>query len=327
MTTPDARRTSWLARMPVWLMVVVMSTALFAAATYAATRPQNGRPAPPPPVASSGSNPSPTPSRYHLPTASPSPAPEKPELTAAVSAIEKKHDVQLGVAIAPLAPVGQQTVAAFEAGTVNTGKAWATLDVAIALAVMREPKQPEDLDYLLNRALIEGSTAADEALWSFLGDPEDAAEKTRAILQEAGDNATVVRSTSPDPDVQPYAQTLWSNRAQAQFGAAIYCMDGTWSVMNRMDDQPAEARWGLGRLARTQYKSGSGTQPNGTLLVRQFGAATLANGDRVGIGISAVASADAEQQAKDAISELADTIYNQATGFGGSCNAAPLGGG
>lgn len=319
MPKPAPPRQSWLARIPIWALVIMLGAALTGAIAYAATRPQNGRPAPPPPVASSGSRPSATPSASTLPTADPASAPSLPELEAAVAEIEARHWVNLGVAIAPLSPVGQARMAAYEAGTIRNGEAWATIDIAIALAVKREPKQPEDLNYLLNRAIIESSPAADDALWSFLGSAEDASDKVEAILREAGDVTTVVRSTSSDPQVPAYATSLWSNREQARFGAAIYCMPGTWTVMNRMDDQPAADRWGLGRLPRTQFKGGSGTQPNGTVLLRQFGAVTLGDGSRVGVGLAAVARSGGESAAKEAANELADALYNHATGFAGSC--------
>lgn len=310
-----------LARTPIWLMVVVMGALLTWSITYGATRPQNGRPAPPPLVAANGPSPSSSPSPL-LPTATPTPAPaiKLPELDKAIHAIESTRKVSLGVAISPLSPVGRPTTYPYEGGTLRTGEAWSTIDVVLALAVVRESKQPEDLDYLLTRAIVESSPAGDDALWAFLGNDAAAAQKTVNILRSAGDNSTVVPEGRTRPQYSPYSQTLWSNAAQSQFAAALYCMEDSWPILTRMDDEPVARKWGLSALPRTQSRSGSGPQTNGTILVRQFGAVTLQDGTRVGIGLAAVAVDGTEETAITALDELVAKVYSLAHGFrAGSC--------
>lgn len=318
MSGTEQRGLRRLARVPVWLMIVTMSVVLTAAIAFAATRPQNGSAALPA-NASSGASASATPSQTG-PTESPAPAPDNPELAATIAQIQANRGVSLGIAIVPLSPDGTLLRTPYETGVLRSGMSWATIDVAIALAVVRGTKQPEDLDYLLHRAIIESSPAGDEALWSFLGSEEVAAKLTTDVLRQAGDHTTVVPSTRTLPNHPTYDQTIWSNANQAIFAAGIYCEPDTWTVLTRMDEQPASAKWGLGTLVRTQFKSGSGLQPNGTTLVRQVGVATLSNGTRVGIGMAAVAVDGTEATAQTALTEAAAAIYSQATGFvGGHC--------
>ena len=48
----------------------------------------------------------------------------------------------------------------------------------MALAILDQERQPQQRDYMFNKALADDSAAGDEALWAFLGTPEQAASAT-----------------------------------------------------------------------------------------------------------------------------------------------------
>lgn len=313
---PDSTRIKdVLHRIPIQVIAVLMGIFLFVTVAYAATRPANGRQTPEQlgNAEQVSPTPTPTPTPSEVPPAAP--APELPELEAAVQKIEAESQVTLGISIVPISPVGTQLMEPYVLGA-EGGNAWSTLDVVIALAVIRNAKQPEDVDYLLNRAISESSPAGDEALWAYLGDASTAADKTTSKLRQLGDTETVVNSTSSAYPTTTFNETQWSNTGQAISIAAMYCLDDTWPILSRLDNP--ENPWGLAQLARTWVKSGSGQLANGATEVRQLALVMLADGNRVGIGLSAVANDGTAETAQNAVTALVPAIY-QATGFDGHC--------
>lgn len=279
----------------------------------------SSEPAPPPVVASSAS---PTPVVSPTPSPGPSlpPAPALAGLAQEIRRIELEHSVNLGVAIAPIGQAEQVTQSPWQSGTLTTTEAWSTMDVPIAIAVFRSDKQPEDLDYLFSRALLEGSSAGDDALWSFLGSDEMAAAKTTAVLRDGGDYNTVVPVASPRQGSSGHTQAIWSTSDQARFMAGAYCMPDAWPVLTKLGEMSPDRGWGLSRLTRAQAKGGTGVTVAGNELVRQMGVITLGDGSKVGVSIIAAALDGTAQTATTAVNELANGLPTKAIGLGtGHC--------
>ena len=304
-----------LSQIPTLVLAVVLGLVLFVAVAYAATRPSNGRQTPEQLGNAEQVAPSPTPTSTPSDVPTPGPAPELPDLVAELERIQDEQGVTLGLSIVPISPVGAPLLEPYVWGS-DGGNAWSTLDVVIALAVIRNAKQPEDVDYLLNRAISQSSPAGDEALWAYLGDASTAAAKTTTKLRIFGDLETEVATSSSTHPAAPFNDTNWSNTGQALSIASMYCLDDTWPILSRLN-QPANP-WGLETLARTPVKSGGGQLSNGSMEVRQLGLVLLADGNRIGVGLSAVADDGTAATAQNAITELAPFLY-QVTGFAGHC--------
>lgn len=313
---PDSTRfRNSLQRIPIQAIAVLMGIFLFVAVAYAATRPANGRQTPEQlgNAEQVTASPTPTPTPSQVPAAGP--APELPDLENSLEEIESEFNVTLGLSIVPISPIGAPLMEPYSIGA-EGGKAWSTLDVVIALAVIRNAKQPEDVDYLLNRAISQSSPAGDEAMWAYIGDAESAAQKTTDKLRLFGDFQTTVTSTSSTYPSAAFNDTEWSNAGQAISLAAMYCLDDTWPILSRLEGQANS--WGLAQLPRTSVKNGNGQLSNGAIEVRQMALVMLADGNRVGVGLSAVADDGTAETAQAALTALTPAIY-QVTGFDGHC--------
>lgn len=307
---PDRRKLP-----PGIILGVIVVVLLAVAMIVAMTRP--GRGVPPPNTSSSpSSSRTPTPTSTVINTLPP--APGQPQLTLAIDQLEKTYSVSLGVAIAPIARAGEATVAPWYAGSLATGPAWSTSTAPVALAVLRGQRQPEDLDYLLNRAVVESSSAGEDALYTFLGTPTEAASQINKVFRDAADPITTIPDeASVRAGVSAPHQMLWGVRSQAQFAGTLYCMPDSWQLLTKMDDQPSTDRWGLGMLGRTQFLNGFGPEPNGVISVRQMAVATLADGSKVGVSVIAMATDGTFLTSQRALNEVAPLIFALAKGFGG----------
>lgn len=305
-------RLGWWWQAPLGLLVVGILAVLLTTITFGATRPNTGNP--PAPTASASTSPG----GLVAPVTSPdvqSPAPELPELDAEIARIEEKYDVLAGVAIGQAAFPFRAQQATWQGGTLRGGPALATIDVPIALAVLADSKQPPDANYLFNRALADDSAAGDEALWAFLGTPEQAAEKTTQALRTFGDWRTVVSSTSVIGRDAPYLQTQWTLESQSKVAGAMLCdYVVVHPVLSKLND-PAADPWGLQTIPMSYSKGAWGRTGNGDALVRQFGVIRLADGTQVGIAIAVSGSLDDPALAKGAITELSNVVRRLATGF------------
>jgi hypothetical protein len=298
------------------ILGVVMTLILCAAIAYAAGRPIDTTANA---VEQAVESPAPnlTPSK-NAPS-NPLPAPEQPALEAAIAALESEYQVSLGVGLAALS-AGEAAMNAWTGGSISTGPAWATIDIPVALAVMAEPKQPNDLNYLLERAIVESSNAGGDALWQFLGDNEQAATKTEDVLRASGDLTTAVARVSDASTTPLAAQTRWTLGNQSAFAGWLYCSDQAFPLLLKMSERPATGGFGLATLPRTQVKSGWGAEPNGTVSVRQLGVVLLSDGSRVGVSMIAVAGDGSLATAQAALTELATRIAASATGFPETCS-------
>lgn len=293
-----------------WLLIALAALAVIGGVLWSVLAP-GGTPVDPIPSPAPSPSPSPTPTPS-TPSGQP---PALNELASVIETIEQTRGVSLGVAIAPIAEPGDSAVPRWQGGTLVTGESWSTGSVPVALAVIRGIRQPEDLDYLLSRAISGSSGAGEDALFTFLGTFEQAAAATDEVFEDAGDATTRVPRALTRNDVSATAQMMWTASDQAAFAGQLYCMADSWQILTKMDEQEPAEKWGLGTLARTQFKSGSGTQANQTVLVRQMGIVTLADGSRVGVSLLAVAIDGSFQTSRDALTELAPQLVTLTHGF------------
>jgi crotonobetainyl-CoA:carnitine CoA-transferase CaiB-like acyl-CoA transferase len=75
-------------------------------------------------------------------------------------------------------------------GDWQTGPAWSTIDVPLAIAACRQENPPQ-ITAAMKAAITESDTAAAESIWEGLGDPVTAVHKVEDVLKEAGDSTTV----------------------------------------------------------------------------------------------------------------------------------------
>ncbi|MDR0435754.1 MAG: hypothetical protein LBH11_03180 [Propionibacteriaceae bacterium] len=296
-----------------YILVAALLLAMVALIVYAASQPNNGRPAPPVISTSSGST------ATHGPDVIQVAPPDQPELAQTIAFLENKYLVSLGVAIAPISLPGRAVMYPWYAGTLATGLAWETADIATAVAVLLEPKQPEDPDYLLRRALHESSSAGDMALWQFLGVPDEAAAKTMAVLASYGDHDTVIPVVSSDPGYSPYAQTRWALADQAMFAGGMYCTTEGQRALRHMSLLHRDFSYGLALLPGASVRSGHGIELGGATSVRQVGIVSPYGGVPYAVSIQVVAIDGTLDTAKAALNELAPAIYAFTRGIEGYC--------
>jgi hypothetical protein len=208
----------------------------------------------------------------------------------------------IGIAIAP---VGESSVTSF--GTWSTGVAWSTIKVPLAIATLRagsgSPK-------LVAKAITQSDNAAAEKLWSQLGDPAEAAKKVRAVIQDAGDTATVVESRRLRSGYTAFGQTQWSLVQQAQFAARLPCIPDASRIVNLMRKLTTDHRWGLAAKGFAA-KGGWGPGIQGDYLVRQFAIVPIESG-HVGVALAAEAHDGVFETGVDILNKLTDWLVRNA---------------
>lgn len=311
---PESSRLLWWWKAPLSALLVGILAIMVSTIAFGATRPNTGNP--PAPEASASSTP---PSVLHSPLVAPpelAPAPDLPELDAQIAAIEEKYNVTIGITITPVAGVYQRQQATWYGGTLRSGDALATIDVAMALAILDQERQPQQRDYMFNKALADDSAAGDEALWAFLGTPEQAASATTQVLRDYADHRTTVPSSGVGGDSSsPYLATQWALDQQSQLMAALRCdYSRVNPVLSKLND-PADNPWGLQTLPMSYSKGAWGVTSNGGMLVRQFGLIRLADGNTVGIAMAASQASEDPAVGRAAITELSNQVRRLATGF------------
>lgn len=309
-------RLGWWWQAPLGLLIFSVIIVLISTIAFGATRPNTGNPPAP-----GGKESTPRLTVLHSPFASPpdlAPAPELPELSQAIASIERRYDVTIGITLDGLAVPYQRTQQTWYGGTLRSGDAFATIDVAIALAVLDNPRQPQDRGYLFNRSLAGNSAAADDAMWAFLGTADEAATKTTNALRDHGDWTTRVPAES-DRDIAPYLTTDWRLDAQSRLMAALYCdAIDMHPVLSQLNDRTPDP-WGLQTLPLSYAKGGWGELANGETMVRQFGLIRLRGGQLLGISMAAVGGDDPDA-GKQALTELAGQVRQISPGtFASGC--------
>jgi hypothetical protein len=188
-------------------------------------------------------------------------------------------------------------------GPWSSGVAWSTIKVPLAIAALRSaPSRAKDL---VVEAITESDNPASERLWTQLGQPVAAARQVQAILEEAGDSATVVESQRVRPGFTAFGQTPWQLARQAQFAAQLPGIPGASHVLDLMRHLTPGHRWGL---AAKGIAAKGGWGPGSTALdylARQFGVVSTASGN---VGIALAADAPTFATGVDVLNRLTDWV-------------------
>lgn len=178
---------------------------------------------------------------------------------------------QVGVTVGP--PGAQPLIA----GSLQSGSAWSTIKVPIAMAVAAENGGFSSSDQsLVSRAITLSDNEAAAQLFGELGSLESATDKVTQVLRAAGDAQTVV-STQGRGDFSTYGQTEWSQEAQNGFMSSLLlgCLGDPSSrayVVDQMRNVASDT-WGLGSVGvPALWKGGWGPGVDGRYLLRQMGA-------------------------------------------------------
>jgi hypothetical protein len=161
-------------------------------------------------------------------------------------------------------------------GDWQTGPAWSTIKVPLAIAALREEDPPEVTD-AMRAAITRSDNEAAESIWQGLGDPETAAHKVEAVLSETGD-PTIVQSQRVRPEFTAFGQTVWSLTDQARFTSRAVCDARNEPIFALMGQIEADQSWGLGAIPGVRFKGGWGPSESGSYLVRQIGVLPASTG-------------------------------------------------
>ena len=311
-TRPLAAR--WLHEIPLTLLIIVLAVVLLVAIGYGATRRNIGNPPKPQSPATSTSTPTVV---FNQQLINQQSAPELAKLRAAIASIEAKYGLLLGLSISMLAPPLQATQHDWHGGALYGGEALDTIALPMSLALVNEAKRPPNLDYLLAKALSQDSAAGIQAIWAYLGDPDQAAAKTNAAFVQYGDLSTKLYVNS-DESVD-YGRTNWRLDQQIKMVSALGCgFRQNYRVIEKLKDgyeeQPNQL-WGFQLLPMSYIASASGYDHSGQALVRQLGITRLADGTQVAIAAAASTSEHDPAIAKEALTDLAWQLRDNAQGI------------
>lgn len=202
-----------------------------------------------------------------------------PAISAAIDALPGDLPQRVGLAAVP---VGPPHPPALHWGTVQTGPAWSTIKVPLAVAAKgREPEA-------VNRALSQSDNAAAATIWAALGGGETAAGTVQTELRAGGDRTTTVEHAEVRPPYTPYGQTTWTLADSAQYAASLPCRREADSVYSAMHSVVPEQRWGLGTIGSEAYKGGWGPGKESGFVVRQIGILAHPDGSKVAVSLIAV---------------------------------------
>jgi hypothetical protein len=187
-------------------------------------------------------------------------------------------------------------------GDWQSGPAWSTIKVPLAIAALREQGSDQVTDDM-RAAITESDNAAAESIWASLGEPVTAAQRVEEVLRQAGDNTTV-ESQKVRPEFTAFGQTIWPLTEQARYLAFAACDDTSQPILELMGEVEADQLWGLGTITGTRFKGGWGPSTSGNYLVRQIG--LVNTGDR--LAAVALAAAPRSGSFNDGVPDLNEVV-------------------
>jgi hypothetical protein len=182
---------------------------------------------------------------------------------------------------AAIGPPGSSDAVSF--GSLQSGPAWSTSKVPIALRLLQEVGGPSGLSSVQTEEMRSALTLSDnEAAAALFGDLErsngglgGASAAVEEVLREGGDESTQI-STQGRGEFSTYGQTEWSLANQHRFMSSLAagCVVGVESsdyVLDLMGKVSSDS-WGLGSAGLpARWKGGWGPGVDGGYLVRQMG--------------------------------------------------------
>lgn len=231
---------------------------------------------------------------------------------------------------AAIGPPGSGAADSF--GGLQSGSAWSTIKVPIALRVLDDAGGPGGLSGTqaeqVRSALTLSDNEAAAALFAGLerrhGGLGGASAAVEGVLREGGDGSTVV-STQGRGEFSTYGQTEWSLANQQRFmsGLAAGCVVGPESsgyVLDLMGEVSSDA-WGLGSSGLpARWKGGWGPGIDGRYLVRQMGVLETGGGEAV-VALAAIADDGSFESAQSLATAVAQWLAELAPKYA----AAPSG--
>ncbi|MBN3511469.1 hypothetical protein JYB55_21805 [Mycolicibacterium septicum] len=229
--------------------------------------------------------------------------PNTDALTASFTALAEQIPGQVGVAISN----GHRTLSF---GTWNTGPAWSTIKVPLAIAAAR--RDPTTSAPLIERAITASDNAAADQLWSSLGEPTAAAAAVHQVLADGTNPDVQVQAEQIRPPYSPYGQTIWPQADAARFAWALPCIPGAEPVLAQMRNITAGQQWGLAATDNTVAKGGWGPDPDGNYLARQIGLIHTETGT-LGVAIATSPDDGTFTTATALLNNLANWVTQNAT--------------
>jgi hypothetical protein len=235
--------------------------------------------------------------------------------------LEAELDGQIGAAIGPPGSTSPQSF-----GNLQSGSAWSTSKVPIALRVLRDVGGPSGLSSAqadeMRRALTLSDNEAAAALFAYLerrhGGLAGASTAVGEVLREAGDSTTQI-STQGRDGFSSYGQTEWSLVNQQLFMSklAAGCIGEPASreyVLNLMGEVSSDT-WGLGSSGLpARWKGGWGPGVDGRYLVRQMGIVYVGSREAV-VTLAAIPSNGQFETAEAMATSIAQWIAKKAGAF------------
>lgn len=221
---------------------------------------------------------------------------------AAASSFESLAAELDGEVGAVIGPPGSGEAASF--GSLQSGSAWSTSKVPIALGALADAGGPGGLSSSQAEQMRSALTLSDnEAAAALFGDLErrhgglgGASAAVDEVLREGSDSSTQI-STHGRGEFSTYGQTEWSLANQQHFMSALAagCVVSPESsdyVLDLMGEVSSDT-WGLGSAGLpARWKGGWGPGIDGGYLVRQMG--VLYVGDEVAVVTLAALPADGQ---------------------------------
>jgi hypothetical protein len=182
---------------------------------------------------------------------------------------------------AVIGPPGSSEAASF--GSLQSGSAWSTSKVPIALRVLEDAGGPSGLSSVQTEQMRSALTLSDnEAAGALFSDLEGehgglggASAAVDEVLREGDDESTRI-STQGRGEFSTYGQTEWSLANQQRFMSSLAagCVVSAQSsgyVLDLMSEVSSDS-WGLGSAGLpASWKGGWGPGVDGGYLVRQMG--------------------------------------------------------
>ena len=239
------------------------------------------------------------------------------DLTAAVTDIAGKYDVQVGVSVRAAGGV-------VHAGELQDLPAWSSMTVPVAVAAEQKALQTgggADIAGDVGAAVSASDNDAALRLRDSLGDTdEDAARYVDVVLRQAGDPTKTVADRGRS-DHGGFGDDRWTLDNQVIFADRLACLTGAGPVLDAMGRVIDDHRHGAGELPGALFTGGWGADADGTYLLREFGPAGD-EGARVPFAAAVTTADGSEATARDAMAELAQRIAPVLTGAADPAGAA-----
>ncbi|HCT14696.1 MAG TPA: hypothetical protein DIW82_07870 [Corynebacterium nuruki] len=243
------------------------------------------------------------------------------DLTAAVTAVAEKYDVQVGVSVRAAGGV-------VHAGELQDLRAWSSIKVPVAVAAEQKALQTgggDDIAADVDAAITASDNDAALRLWDSLGDTdEDSARYVDVVLRQAGDPTKTVADRGR-LDYEGFGDDRWTLDNQVIFADRLACLTGAGPVLDAMGRISDDHRHGAGELPGALFKGGWGADADGTYLLREFGLAGD-EGARVPFAVAVTTADGSDATARDAVADLAQRLTPVLTGAADSAGTADAGG-